>query len=58
VFEDRLTTEEDHGWFREEQATLLGKHFGGLAYDQVRLALWTAIVMVSRTLIGWHCLSQ
>jgi hypothetical protein len=36
VFEDRLTTEEDHGWFREEQATLLGKHFGGLAYDQVR----------------------
>ncbi|GFH19491.1 uncharacterized protein HaLaN_16445, partial [Haematococcus lacustris] len=35
VFEDRLTTNEDHEWFRSQQTTLLAQHFQGLAYDEV-----------------------
>ncbi len=35
VFEDRLTTHEDHQWFRAQQSSLLGKHFSGLSYGDV-----------------------
>ncbi|GLI62391.1 hypothetical protein VaNZ11_005010 [Volvox africanus] len=27
VFEDRLINDDDHGWFRKQQETLLGQHF-------------------------------
>ncbi len=35
VFEDRLTSDEDHAWFRSQQGTLLTKHFSGLTYADV-----------------------
>lgn len=35
VFEDRLTSDEDHGWFRTQQTALLGSQFGGLKYGDV-----------------------
>ena len=34
VFEDRLTTDEDHAWFRSAQGSLLEKYFS-TKYEEV-----------------------